>query len=139
VAGVEQQLAVCGVRLVRWTSHAWPAPAFDPNYRSWKRARGEKRPALPAPALPALPDDVEPGRLPDAEPLARLLAASATAAHAPRVEALAEAAAAAADASRTAGVLRRLLDGGRSTAELLDVMLRWGQGAALQIYVFPML
>jgi hypothetical protein len=126
---MELQLAACGVKLLRWSSHAWPLPAFDSNYRAWRRARGAKRPALPAPeALPALPAEVEAGQLPDPETIGRLLAAAASSAHAPSVEALADAAADEAQSSRTAAALRRLLASGRSTAQLLEAMLRWAGG-----------
>jgi hypothetical protein len=111
------------VRLVRWRSHAWAQPAFSSNYRSWKKQRGEMRPALPAPAqLPALLPDVEPGHMPCAATMARLLVAAATSG-CDEVEAQAVQAAQAAAEDPIAGVLSRLLASGYSTQQLMQIYI----------------
>lgn len=120
---IEVALAAEGVRLVRWRSHAWAQPAFDSNYRSWKKQRGEMRPALPAPScLPALLPDVEAGHMPCAATMARLLAAAATSG-CDDVESQAAQAVQAAAEDPLAGVLARLLASGYSSQQLMQIYI----------------
>jgi hypothetical protein len=61
-------------RVATWSAPLYPARAFHPNFRTWKKSRGAALAPLPPPAaLAPLPGGVEAGLLPSLEEVRQLL------------------------------------------------------------------
>ncbi|EFJ50097.1 hypothetical protein VOLCADRAFT_89124 [Volvox carteri f. nagariensis] len=79
-AALDRARDALGVASYGWRAALWRADHFDIRYRTWRAQRGPPAEPLPAPsALPPFPASVEPGRIPGAAEMRKLLTEAALA------------------------------------------------------------